>query len=161
MTRRRGKRTREFATFVIVCAALLALTVAKAMWDIGGWLAVSALMSGGTYMLGRRARPAKAPVRGRASANAAYGKGYRGGSLPREPVTEVDIASAYPAAMHSVKVREDTASALANLGWPRSTTGDAITAAMRHVTDTGQDMTAKNVISAVLHSAGTQRGLKP
>ena len=145
MTRRRGKHAREFAMFVIVCAALLALTVAKAMWDIGGWLAVSALISGGTYVLGRR------HARCKLSANAAYGK----------RVTRADAVSAYPPDFANVKVRKDTASALANLGWPHKATGDAITAAMRHVTDTGQDMSAKNVISAVLRSAGTQRGLKP
>ena len=99
MTRRRKSHAMRYA--LTAWAVMIVVALGITVLHVIGWLIITAVISAGTYALGHSQAPARAPGR-KLAANAAYGKpgaaqGYTGGSLPRQPVTELDAVSAYPA----------------------------------------------------------------
>lgn len=109
MTRRRVRRSHvmrwALTGWAVIIMAALGITVLHVL----GWLIVTAAISAGTYALGRRHAGTR-PLTGKLGRNAAYGQrsaaqGYTGGSLPRQPVTDMDAVSAYPAELTSRRAR--------------------------------------------------------
>jgi hypothetical protein len=155
MTRKQRKELRNFALFAAFAAVVFGITAVRLVIGNAGWIAATLAIAGAAYWAGWRMQASNKPKRLRA--NAAYGKpvkpgAYRGGSYPREPVTDADAVSAYPREV----IRSQAAAGLASLGWPKAQTGPAITTALDTVAQRGP-VTVKAVITEVLRAHDTSR----
>jgi hypothetical protein len=57
MTRRSRKRSPGLRLALALWAAVLAVVLAVTVWHALGWLAATAVVAGGTYVLGRHGQP--------------------------------------------------------------------------------------------------------
>jgi hypothetical protein len=147
---------------------VIAILFSESVFHVLGWIAATVVLTGSAYALGRR-QASPRPAARKLAANSKYGaatawgntpRAYRGGSLPRDTVTDMDVVSAYPPELTVpspdkwAEVRTEVASGLANLGWPARTTGPVITQAISRVRVSGEEVTTANVLASVLRQAG-------